>query len=56
MPVDFKDANSELPWAEMAGLRNRIVHDYFGIDLDIIWQVVSADLPELAGQIRALLR
>ena len=36
-----------IPWREIVGMRNRIVHAYFDVDLDIVWQVVKNDLPEL---------
>ena len=35
-----------VPWGQIAGLRNRIVHDYFGLDLEIIWQVLQVSLRE----------
>lgn len=41
----FKQDHVKIPWHQMAGMRNRIVHDYFGLDLDIIWHVVANDLP-----------
>ena len=37
--------------ARIAGLRNRIVHDYFGLDLEIIWHIVRSDLPALKGNL-----
>jgi uncharacterized protein with HEPN domain len=40
LPSEFKERNRGIPWLQIAGLRNRIVHDYFGLDLEIIWQVV----------------
>ena len=51
LPDNFKAANSAVPWAQIAGLRNRIVHDYAGVDIEIIWQVVQESLPELITQI-----
>lgn len=50
----FKQNHKKIPWHLMAGLRNRIVHDYFGLDLDIIWHVVANDLPALRLQLLSL--
>ncbi|MBC7821992.1 MAG: DUF86 domain-containing protein [Planctomycetaceae bacterium] len=47
MPEDFKQAHTDVPWPQIAGLRNRIVHDYFGLDWEIIWHVLQNELPEL---------
>lgn len=47
---------SEVPWANMVGMRNILVHRYFGIDLQAVWSVVEADLPVLRGKIEAILR
>lgn len=44
---DFKLDNPEIPWNQLRGLRNRIVHEYFGIDLEIVWTVVFEQLDEL---------
>ncbi len=54
MPEAFKDAHSSIPWYQIAGLRNRIVHDYFGIDQEIIWQIISKEIPALKQSIAAL--
>jgi uncharacterized protein with HEPN domain len=54
LPEDFIAGFPEVPWRRIAGLRNRIVHDYFGLDLQIIWQVVRHDLPELRAQLEGL--
>lgn len=54
LPEDFKKANADIPWSQIGGLRNRIVHDYFGLDLEIIWQVIQHDLPDLETRIRTL--
>ena len=37
----------EIPWREIVGMRNRIVHEYLGVDEDVVWEVVSYDLPSL---------
>ncbi len=44
VPEEFKNQNVEIPWQKLRGIRNRIVHDYFGVDHDIIWQIVSKEL------------
>jgi uncharacterized protein with HEPN domain len=54
LPDDFKNANSTIPWSQIGGMRNRIVHEYFGLDLEIIWQVIEHDLPELEARISPL--
>jgi uncharacterized protein with HEPN domain len=54
MPDGFTSLHSDLPWRQIAGLRNRIVHDYIGLDLDIISQVIRHDLPELLLQLENL--
>lgn len=55
IPQDFKDQHPEIPWAQINRMRNILVHIYFGIDQDIIWQVVENDLPNLKVSIDALL-
>jgi uncharacterized protein with HEPN domain len=44
----------DLPWREMSGLRDRIVHDYFGLNHQTIWAVVTQELPQLLPQIEVL--
>ena len=54
LPEEFKQIHTQIPWNQIAGLRNRIVHDYFGLDLEIIWEIIQHDLPELEKQVHAL--
>ena len=54
LPDDFTSRHREVLWRQIAGLRNRIVHDYFGLDLEIIWQVVKDDLPSFKKQLETL--
>jgi uncharacterized protein with HEPN domain len=52
---ELRSAHSFLPWREMTGLRNRIVHDYFGVDLEVVWVIVNDELPVLLREIQAIL-
>lgn len=52
LPDDFKAAHSKLSWSQMAGLRNRIVHDYAGLDLELIWEIIQHSLPDLSEQLQ----
>ena len=52
----FAADNATIPWAAMAGMRNRITHGYFDINLGVVWQTVRNDLPHLRNEITALLR
>ena len=54
LPDDFVGQHAEVPWRLIAGLRNRIVHEYFGLDLDLIWQIISQDLLPIKTQIEGL--
>lgn len=44
---DFTDSNPEIEWKRIRGFRNRIVHDYFGIDYEIVWNIIESYLDEL---------
>jgi len=48
-------ARPEIPWREMIGTRNRLIHGYDAVDYGILWEIVSTDFPPLAEQIKALL-
>ena len=54
LPEEFKERHSTIPWHKIAGLRNRIVHDYFGVDLELIWQIISIEIPALKNSISSL--
>jgi uncharacterized protein with HEPN domain len=51
IPDDKKFLKPEIDWAAIRGLRNRIVHEYFGLSLSVIWAIVQTDLPVLAQQL-----
>lgn len=50
-----KSQHPDIPWKQVAGLRDKVIHDYFGIDLEIVWAVVEKDLPALRRAIDRLL-
>jgi uncharacterized protein with HEPN domain len=52
---DFRLENPQIEWKKLRGFRNRIVHDYFGIDFEIVWSILSEDLEELVFQLEQLL-
>jgi uncharacterized protein with HEPN domain len=52
---DFRIVNSEIEWNRIRGFRNRIVHDYFGIDYEIVWTIIENDLKDLIEQIESVL-
>jgi uncharacterized protein with HEPN domain len=46
----------DLPWKGMAGVRDRLIHDYFGVNLDIVWHIITAELPQVAVNVEAIIR
>jgi uncharacterized protein with HEPN domain len=53
--AELKDSHPGMPWKGMAGTRDRLIHHYFGINLDIVWDIVTVELPSLEKQIEAIL-
>ena len=56
IPSDQQREYPELPWPKMIGMRNVLVHNYFNIDLDIVWQVVESELPILKESLNRILK
>jgi len=54
LPQGFRDQHSGIPWHRIVGLRHRIVHEYFDVDLDLVWAIVHTELPPLKAQLRAM--
>jgi uncharacterized protein with HEPN domain len=53
---DFQARHTNIPWADIIGMRNILVHHYFGIDTDAVWSVVDHDIPELKFNIETILK
>lgn len=53
--LEFRQKNSQIPWKEIAGIRDKLIHDYDNVRSDVVWNVVHRELPELLKQIEVLL-
>ncbi len=56
LPVAFREAHPAIPWREITGTRDRLIHGYDQVDLDILWTIVRQQLPLLASQLEAILK
>ena len=52
--VDLRNAHPEIPWSGIVGMRNRLVHGYFDINLERVWETVQRDIPRLVSQLEPL--
>lgn len=51
---DFKLEHPEVGWREMSNTRNRLIHDYFGVDYDIVWDIIISKLPDLEQAVKSI--
>jgi|SRR3989338_2240878 len=54
LPLSLKNKYPSIPWKKMAGMRDKLIHEYFGVDLEILWRVVRKDIPTVKRAIRQL--
>jgi len=56
LPVEFREKYPSIDWRAMAGMRDRLIHGYFGIDYEIVWDVVTTKIPSLRQQIQIIIK
>ncbi len=52
---EFKRENASVDWKKISGMRDKIIHDYLGVDYDLVWDVVRSKIPELKTQVKKLI-
>ena len=55
IPKEIRQKYKELPWSDMAGMRDKVIHFYFGIDYEIVWKVIKERLPEIKPYIEKII-
>jgi uncharacterized protein with HEPN domain len=54
LPDDVKNNSPHIPWTLIKGMRNRLIHEYFGTDLPVVWNVIKNDLPTLKSDLGSI--
>ena len=55
IPEEIRDANPEIPWREITGMRNKLTHEYFGVNTKVVWRTVQEDLPIIIPALKKML-
>jgi uncharacterized protein with HEPN domain len=55
LPAALRTSNPHVPWARVAGMRDKVIHDYFGVDVALVWSVATTQLAQLKTDVQAIL-
>lgn len=56
VPKAFKDKHPDIPWRKMTGMRDRLIHEYFGVKLNVLWETIQIDIPQLKILVAGILQ
>jgi len=56
IPENVREANSDIPWREITGMRNKLTHEYFGVNTKVVWRTVKEDLPIIIPAIKKMIK
>jgi uncharacterized protein with HEPN domain len=54
LPAQIKDNYKGIPWKEMAGMRDKLIHWYFGVDYELVWNVITEEIPRLKSKLKKI--
>ena len=55
IPIEIKETSSNIPWREISGMRDKLIHDYFGVDTEVVWKTATENILSLENSIRDLI-
>ena len=55
LPSDVRNINKNIPWTSIAGMRDKLIHAYFGVTLEVVWQTIQHDLDPLENAVRQII-
>lgn len=56
IPTEIKKKYPQIPWKKMAGMRDKLIHEYFGVNIKVVWKTIKKDVPELKPKIEKMLK